>query len=274
MNASDAVGSLVGPEDPAPYRLLNPGGSAPYLVICDHASRTIPRALDNLGLDAAALRRHIAWDIGTADVAERVAERLDAPLVVAGYSRLVIDQNRHLGDPTSIPAISDGVVIPGNRDVTADDARRRADEFFWPYHNAIEAEIERLRTRGVTPAIISIHSFTPSFQGFERPWHVGILSHRDRRVAEPLLERLQAQPDLCVGDNQPYSARNPAGYSMEAHAEEPGYPHALIEIRQDLIDTKKTAVHWADMLAGLLTDVLAEPLLYRTEAPEDAHNPR
>ncbi|NIR31587.1 MAG: hypothetical protein GWN84_20205 [Gammaproteobacteria bacterium] len=274
MNATSAIGSLIGPEDPAPYRLLNPGGSAPYLVICDHASRLIPRLLDNLGLDAVTLRQHIAWDIGTADVAERVAERLDAPLVASGYSRLVIDQNRYPSDPTSIPAISDGVVIPGNRDVTAEEARRRAEEFFWPYHNAIETETERLRTRGVTPVIISVHSFTPSFQGFERPWHIGILSHRDRRVADPLLERLRAQPELCVGDNQPYSARNPAGYSMEAHAEAPGYPHALIEIRQDLIDTKRTALGWADLLAELLRDVLANPVLIGTEALEGAHKPR
>jgi predicted N-formylglutamate amidohydrolase len=269
VSTSGTRPSLLGPEDPLSYRRINPGGAAPCLIICDHASRAIPHTLANLGLEEEALRQHIAWDIGTADVSERLAERLDAPLVASGYSRLVIDANRYPGDPTSIPAISDGVVIPGNRDVTPEEAALRAEQFFWPYHNAIEAELGRLRSREMVPAIISIHSFTPSFQGFQRPWHIGILSHHDRRMATPLLQRLRARPDLSVGDNQPYSARNPAGYSMAAHAEAAGYPHALIEIRQDLIDTAGQAVHWADLIAGLLGEILADPTLYRMEPFED-----
>jgi len=252
-----------GAGEPPPYRVVNAGGSAPYLLICDHASRYIPPAFGHLGLEAPALEQHIAWDIGTAEVVPRLARRLDAPAVLAGYSRLLIDPNRFPGDPTSIPPISDGVVVPGNRDVTPEEAERRARLFFRPYHEAVTAELERLRARHGVPALISVHSFTPEFQGFARPWHVGILSDHDRRVADPLLERLQAEAGLHVGDNQPYSARNPPGYSVAVHAERPGYPHALIEIRQDLIETPGGAERWAERLARALGDVLADSALFR-----------
>lgn len=262
---SEPERAILGPHDPPPCRVVNPRGAAPFLVVCDHASRDIPQSLGRLGLDEAALATHIAWDIGAHRVAERLGERFDAPLVVCGFSRLVIDPNRRLDDPTSIPLVSDGVLIPGNRNLSPEEAARRAEELFRPYHAAISGVIEGFLQRGAVPALVSVHSFTPTFRGFHRPWHLGVLSNRDKRVARPLLEGLRRDPGLCVGDNQPYSAVSPVGYTMEAHAEAPGYPHALIEIRQNLLETPEDAARWAGRLGDALADILSDPDLYRVE---------
>jgi predicted N-formylglutamate amidohydrolase len=218
--------------------------------------------MGSLGLDHGDLERHIAYDIGTAEVARILSDRFDAPLVMSGYSRLIIDPNRYLGAPTSIPLASEDVVIPGNHDLTPEEVAQRVESFFLPYHDAVTGVLNAYRARGAVPGVVSIHSFTPAFLGQERPWHVSILWDKDGRIALPLLERLRADPHLCVGDNEPYSARNPEGYSLATHAEAEGHPHVLIEIRQDLIDTKLGATNWAERVGDALADVMADPTLY------------
>jgi predicted N-formylglutamate amidohydrolase len=257
--------SLLDPDEPPVFEILNATGTAPFLLMCDHASRVIPRSLDNLGLDAAALGRHVAYDIGVADVVRHMSQRFDAPLLMGGYSRLLIDPNRHLGSPSSIPVVSEDLVIPGNQHVTPEQAAQRADTFFWPYHKAAASALAGFRSRSVVPAVISVHSFTPSFHGVERPWHIGVLWDRDGRIALPLLEVLRSMPGLCVGDNEPYNARQPEGYSMETHAEAAGYPHVLIEIRQDLIESYDGAIEWAVRVEDALSEILASPDLYRVK---------
>jgi predicted N-formylglutamate amidohydrolase len=258
---------LLGPDDPAPFERFNVHGRRPVLLICDHASRVVPRSLDDLGLDEALLRRHIGWDIGAPEVTRRLARALDAPAILGGYSRLVIDLNRRLDDPTSICAIGDGVIVPGNRGLDPGDVQQRVDEVFQPYHQAVVAAIAGFRAGGVTPAIISVHSCTPVMRGFERPWHIGVLWDRDGRLAVPLIDRLRAESALCVGDNEPYSGRDRVGYSIDTHATPAGLPNVLIEIRQDLIDTHHGAEQWADLLAPMLDVILADPGLYQAERP-------
>ncbi len=257
---------LIGPDDPPPVLVENPDSACKALFICDHAAAAIPRAMNNLGLDEAVLRRHVAWDIGAADIARRLAGRFDATLVLSGYSRLLIDCNRGLDDPTSIAAISDGLVVPGNREISPEQATARAECFFDPYHDAIGAALDGLSARGFTPALVSIHSFTPIFREIERPWHVGILWNRDPRIAEPLMAALAGDPAIALGDNQPYSARDNFGHSVEHHAEPAGRPHVLIEIRQDLIDTHHGAEAWAARIGAALEPILnGDPDLYRAE---------
>lgn len=253
---------MLRPGDPPPFEILNRDGACRAVLICDHASRAVPSALDALGLDGAALSRHIAWDIGIEDVTRRLAKRLDAAAILSGYSRLVIDCNRRLGDPTSIAQESDGVVVPGNRGLGPQERAARVESCFHPYHAAISSVLDgRFRAR-LASALVSMHSFTPVMAGLERPWHVGILSSRDRRLAQPLLARLRAEADLRVGDNQPYSGRDERGYSIHVHGEDRGLPYALIELRQDLIDTHHGAEAWADRLAGILPGILADERLY------------
>ncbi|HJS32424.1 MAG TPA: N-formylglutamate amidohydrolase [Alphaproteobacteria bacterium] len=250
---------LLAPDEAPAVEIVHSEGAAGFLLCCDHASRRVPRVLGDLGLPPAAFDRHIAWDIGAADVARLLSHRFDAPLVMSGYSRLVIDLNRRHDDPTSIPEVSDGVLVPANRAITPEERRRRRDALFRPYHATIEAALARLAKRVAVPAIVSIHSCTPVFKGFERPWHIGVLWNEDDRLARPLMARLAARGDVSVGDNQPYSARDGHGYTMRAHAEAPGLPHVLLEIRQDLIDTHRGAERWAQLLADELAPLLADP---------------
>jgi predicted N-formylglutamate amidohydrolase len=163
-----------------------------------------------------------------------------------------------------MPEVSDEVPVPGNRGLTATERAERADALYWPYHGAIEARLDAFAEREVHPAIVSIHSFTPVMNGFVRPWHVGVLWDKDPRIAVPLLRNLQA-PGRVIGDNQPYSAKEPTGYSMRRHAVPHGLPHALLEIRQDLIDTPSGAAAWARIIADALAPILANSALYRRE---------
>ena len=254
--------ALLGADDPAPFEVVNGTGPTRAFLLCDHASWTVPLALKGLGLDESVLRRHIGWDIGAADVTRRLAGLLDAPALLAGYSRLVIDCNRPTGESNSIPPVSDGVTVPGNQEVDCDAAQARIDACFTPYHQAVEAAISR--ADGITggPAIISVHSFTPVMDGFERPWHVGVLWHGDDRLSAPLLAALREDRTIRVGDNEPYSGMVPRPYTIPTHAEKPGRPHVAVEIRQDLIDTHHGAEAWANRLAAALRDVLADPAAF------------
>jgi predicted N-formylglutamate amidohydrolase len=261
---------LLAPDEPPPVEIVNAEmlarpASLPVLFVCDHAARRVPRALGDLGLEAAAFERHIAWDIGAADVARSLARTFSAPLILAGYSRLVIDLNRTLDDPTSMPEISDGTPIPANQGLAPADRAARVAALFDPYHAAIDDALARLRRGGAAPALVSIHSFTPVFNGFVRPWQIGVLWNRDGRFATPLLERFGAHA-IVVGDNQPYSAREGQGYTVKHHAERHGLPHVMLEIRQDLIDTHHGAADWAGIVAAALEPLLADPALRRTES--------
>lgn len=256
--------SLIGPEDPAPVRCLNPTAERPVLLLADHAGRAVPRALKSLGLEPESLSRHIAWDIGIAEVTERLSARLQATAMLGVYSRLIVDLNRALEDPTAIPVISDTVVIPANRKLDRYDIEARVRSFFDPYHQAVAQWVAGRQSRGQAPALISLHSFTPVMHDFARPWQIGILWDRDPRLPLPLMAALAAQdPSLCIGDNQPYSGRNTGGGTLETHATPAGLPCVLIEIRQDLIDTPEGAAFWADRLAEPLATLLADPALYQ-----------
>lgn len=257
--------TLLSVDEPAPFALVNEGGKAPFLLICDHASRQVPRALAALGLEEWQLKLHIGWDIGAAETAEALSRHFDAPLLLAGYSRLVIDLNRRLNDQSAIPEVSDGVAVPGNQGLAAAAAAERAAALYHPYHAALEAALAARRQLVPAPALISVHSFTPVFAGIARPWQVGVLWDRDPRIAVPLIAALGHVDGIVVGDNQPYSAREPRGYSVEQHAGAKGYPHVALEIRQDLIDTRHGAALWAGHLASAFAPILADGALYRVE---------
>ena len=161
--AAASRAQLLAADEPAAFELVNAEGKAPFLLICDHASRRVPRALGSLGLEQWQLLRHIGWDIGAAEVARRLARHFEAPLLLAGYSRLVIDCNRQLDDPSAIPELSDGVAVPGNRGLAEAEAALRVAELYRPYHAAIDAALQRWQERGRVPGLISVHSFTPIF---------------------------------------------------------------------------------------------------------------
>lgn len=256
---------LLGPNDPPPYTVHNPHGQAPVLVLVDHASNTMPARLGDMGVSQADRQRHIAYDIGIAAVSRRMAALLDAPAIVHGYSRLMLDPNRGPDDPTQIPAISDGTIVPANKRLTAEQRAERLAVSFHPYHNAITAQLQAFRLRGVTPAILSMHSFTPAMRdGRPRPWQVGILWDDDGRIPVPLMDNLRAA-GFSVGDNEPYSGRNAHGYTIDQHALAHGLPHVLVEIRQDLIAEDDSDGHalWAEHMTDALRPILADAGLYQ-----------
>jgi predicted N-formylglutamate amidohydrolase len=258
-----APATLLGPDDPPPVERVAGAPGADAVFVCDHAGRRVPRALGDLGLPRPEFDRHIAWDIGAADVARRLAAVFAAPLLLSTYSRLVADCNRPPGAPGFAPETADGTPVPANRGLSAAARARRASELHAPYHAAIAAELAAMRARGFVPAVVSVHSFTPVFAGAARPWHVGVLWNGERSVPARLIAALAARGDLCVGDNRPYDARDGHGFTMAEHCERARLPHALLEIRQDLIDTPAGAARWATILAAALGPILADPALRR-----------
>ena len=248
---------LLGPDDPPAFSVHNAEGTAPLLLLCDHASKAVPRALGSLGISEHELSRHIGWDIGGLDAAIELSRVLDAPLVASGYSRLVIDCNRWPGGEGSTPEVSDGTPVPANRGLTEEQVQARAEACFWPYHREVDRQLDRMTAGGRKVGMLVMHSFTPRMNGFERPWHVGVLWNDDPRLPEPLLAALRCDSSLVVGDNEPYSARDAYEYTLVAHARARALPYCSLEVRQDLIATPGEACAWGRRLAPSIDAALA-----------------
>lgn len=246
---------LLGPEDVPPIHEYGESGRSPFLLTCDHYGRLIPRMLGDLGVPADELTRHIAWDIGIAGVAEGVSRQLDAHLIVQRYSRLVIDCNRPPGVASSIPLISEATAIPGNENLSPEAAQLRRSQIFDPYHRRIDEIIDRRLRDGRPTVLVSLHSFTPVYAGEARPWHIGTLYHRDTHLPPRLLKLLRAEPDLVVGDNEPYAVSDATDYTIPVHGERRGLMNTGIEIRQDLISDQAGETAWADRLARILAEI-------------------
>ena len=245
--------ALLASDEPAAVEVERADGGSPFFIVCDHAGARIPRVLGTLGLTLADLRRHIAWDIGAAGVARRLSAMLDACAVLQTYSRLVIDCNRPPGVEGSIAAISEATPIPGNQAIVASERERREREVFRPYHDRIRALLDARKAAGRATVLVSVHSFTPIYLGRSRPWHVGILYNRDTRLARAMLVELRSDPDLIVGDNEPYAVSDFGDYAIPVYGEKRRLPHVEIEIRQDLIGDRYGQELWARRLADRLT---------------------
>jgi len=240
--------SLLERDDVPPFEIVNGEGQSNVVLVCDHASHRVPQRLGTLGLGNSRLREHVGWDPGAAAVARSLSTELDAPLVLSGYSRLVIDCNRPLRSAQSIAEESDGLSIAGNLDLSQDERGARANDLFRPYHDAIARVLDR--RRGRPTALLSIHSFTPVLAGHARPWNIGVSARRERRLASLLVAEFSAHRDgLTVGDNEPYAIDDELDYTIPVHAEARGLPSALIEIRQDGIERPADARAWAERIA-------------------------
>ncbi|TXC70735.1 N-formylglutamate amidohydrolase [Sphingomonas ginsenosidivorax] len=243
---------LLGKHDAPPVRVLNARGTSPFLLIGDHAGNAVPHSLGALGVSDEELGRHIGWDIGIGMLGERLAERIDAVFIRQTYSRLVIDCNRSAAQPDAIAAVSDGTAVPGNRGLSDEDRAQRFAEIHEPYQAAIGAELARRDAAGLDTTLVALHSFTPAMRGHDRPWHIGILHDGgDTRFAHAMLAVLRAEPDLVVGDNEPYRM-DQIDYTIPRHAYPASRPYAEIEIRQDLLATPEACAAWADRLARIL----------------------
>jgi len=245
---------LLGADDPLPTRFLNQGGTSPFVFVGDHAGRAIPRALGMLGLEPAVLDRHIAWDIGVAGLGGCLAGMLNACFISQTYSRLMIDCNRGLDDDSSVAARSDGIDIPGNMDLSAADRLARQVAIHQPYHAAIGAELDRRIGRGQPTLLVSLHSFTPVFQGFQRPWRYGVLHRQDSHLSSRMLNLLRDEMGEVVGDNQPYKL-DEKDYTVPLHADPRGLDYLELEVRQDLIAEPPGQEASASLIARLLRQI-------------------
>ena len=252
--ASATSDRLLAADEPPPVLALRLHGRSNFVIVVDHAARRIPRRLNDLGLPAAELQRHIAWDIGALEVARQVAAALDAPLVAQNYSRLVIDCNRDPKVPTSIPRMSESTEIPGNLQLSAADIAARRTEIFEPYHQRIRALLDERAAAGRPTILVAQHSMTNIYHGVRREMHAAVLYNRDRRFAGLVLDRLQREAGLNIGDNQPYFVSDETDYTIPRHGEARGLPYVEIELRQDLVGDAAGQAEWARRMARVLHD--------------------
>jgi predicted N-formylglutamate amidohydrolase len=220
--------------------------------VCDHASNWVPPSLKSLGLPPGELDRHIAWDPGALELAHRLSSLLDAPLVHATVSRLVLDVNRDPSHHSSVVTVSEDTVIPGNQELSAQERSRRVRSIYEPYHQALGSVVERCIARNAAPQVVSVHSFTPVYRKERRPWHIGVLSGDDRRLSQPLLELLRAGGQFHVGDNQPYAPTDGVYHTLDRHCADRKLRSVLLELRSDMIGDDKSRNQWAARLSQAL----------------------
>lgn len=254
---------MLSPSDPRPVEVVNAGGRADFVLICEHAGATIPKQLKNLSLPTPELLRHIAYDIGAEDVARQLVDQLAAPLVLQTYSRLVIDCNRPFDAPDCIPTVSDGTIVPGNLLLNESDRRQRYMEIHEPFHREVTRLLDHRLAVGAPTILVAVHSVTPQLTGGgEQPWQLGVLSNADRSFAERFVVSLQTRnPTILSAHKEPYLIDNTGSYTIQVHGEARGLPHLLLEIRNDLISDAEGQRLWADLIAEALEDSKAkEPI--------------
>lgn len=263
--SASRVTRVLSPGELPPFRVENAQGKGIGLIVCDHASNRVPRALKDLGLKKSALKQHIGWDIGAEDASLHISRVLDMPVVLAHYSRLVVDLNRAPQHSECIPEVSDHIKIPANATLSKKDRERRLTEIFRPYQNKVGALLDRFVGKKQVPVLLAIHSLTPEMDGVKRPWHISILWNREEKIAKQVVRAIRKNhPDLLVGENEPYSLLNSKfpGSTVWCHAEERGLPYVFVEFRQDLISTKENAAYWAEILLQAMRPVLENPETY------------
>lgn len=249
-------------EDFKPFEILPGNHDSGMVILGDHAMNRLPESYGMLGLPKTAFSRHIAYDIGIEGLVRSLSARLGVPAVLGGFSRLLIDPNRGEDDPTLIMKISDGAIIPGNHPISSAEWQSRIERFHRPYHDAVAAEIAKVASAtGKAPLVLSLHSYTPAWKGVPRPWHAAVLWDSDHRAVGPLLDMLRRDPDLIVGDNEPYDGAL-KGDTMYRHCMVSGIPHALLEVRQDLIGDEAGIADWAARLAPVFEAMNADPALH------------
>jgi predicted N-formylglutamate amidohydrolase len=251
--ASSAAGyRLLAADEPPPFIEIGRQGQSNFVIVVDHASRRIPRRLNDLGVPESELQRHIAWDIGALGVARQVAAALDAPLLAQNYSRLVIDCNRDPKVPSSIPLRSEASEIPGNAGLSEAEITARRVEIFEPYHRQVRALLDERAAAGRPTILVAQHSMTNIYHGVRRKMHCAVLYNRDRRFAGLVLDMLRREAGLVVGDNEPYFVSDDTDYTIPRHGEARGLPHVEIEIRQDLITDEAGQTEWARRITQAL----------------------
>lgn len=241
---------------PNPVTLLNEAGQSNWLLICEHASFRVPDNLKQLGLEKKFLKQHIGYDIGSYAMTLRLSQQLDATAIICNYSRLVIDCNRALTAEDCIPTVSDGIIIPGNQQLSKKDKEQRITGIYQPFHQVVTQTIINKLIHNPQLKIINIHSFTPmlSEEGVPRPWEIGFI-YRQPSPTQQVITYLRSQTQAVVGDNEPYNGFTHPGYTLPVHADAQGIPGILVEFRQDLINNEKGQAFWSEIFINALATI-------------------
>jgi predicted N-formylglutamate amidohydrolase len=240
-----------------PFEIVNATGRAPLVIACDHASNAVPPDIGNLGVSDADMQRHIAWDIGAAAISRHLAKAFDAPAILCGTSRLVIDCNRQLRDPTLIPMTSDGTTIPANEGLSPEQRAHRISAFFDTYHQACRQVIDARCAAGRRPLFLAVHSMTDQMRGQSRPWEIALSSNENRRATDPALAGLRKTDGIVVGDNEPYDMNTDEDYSTPEHALSRGLDYLQVEFRQDLVATPEGQKRCAELFIPAVAAAIA-----------------
>ena len=242
-------------QDFPPYDLIDGNYEKGMILLADHAMNRVPLQYANLGLPQTAFERHIGFDIGVELLTRQLSAILGIPAVMSGFSRLLIDPNRGEDDPTLIMKISDGAIIPANHPLSDEEREKRLNHYHRPYHDAVASAIAKVEAASKrAPLVLSLHSFTPIWKNFIRPWHAAVLWDTDHRAVRPLIEMLEEDRELIVGDNEPYDGAL-KGDTMYRHCMVKGIPHILLEVRQDLIADAAGITAWAERLAPIFASM-------------------
>ncbi len=249
---TSAVSKILGAEDGPVAQVVNPGGRGAVCIICEHASPRIPASLGNLGLSDIDRLSHAVWDPGAEALARRLSALLDAPLVLSRVSRLVHDCNRPPEASDACPSRTELIEIPGNRDLSASEREVRVREVYEPFH----AEVARVLDGFATPpALVTVHSFTPTWNGEPRETEIGLLHDADASLATAMLAA--AGPAPMVGLNMPYSAADGVTHTLRKHGTARSLSNVMVEVRNDLLTEEAAVARIADALTRMLTTAFA-----------------
>ncbi|HLP66940.1 MAG TPA: N-formylglutamate amidohydrolase [Rhizobium sp.] len=242
------------------FEILNANGQFPCLLVCDHATSDLPARYDNLSLPDAVLREHIALDIGIEPVVRKLSSLLDAPAILTRYSRLLIDTNRWIEDPQSIPLTSDGTSIPGNGNLTAEERLLRQEHYFWPFHSAVHAAVQRLKAQHSSAYFLALHSCSRQMKtGGYRPMDGGTIWHERSDFAHRLIAELTAESSFSISDNAPYSGIGGTAFTIDYHTWGTGLAACGLEIVNDGLKTSADRATWVHLLAESIGRLVSKP---------------
>ncbi len=235
--------------------LLNGQAQSRVILVCEHASKHFPQRYNDLGLSEADKTSHAAWDPGALHLSKKLSKLLDAALVISKVSRLVYDCNRPPASPDAMRDVSEQIEIPGNRNLTQAQMRERVDTVYVPF---VDLLTQTIKKRGNAPIIVTIHSFTKTYNGYVRDTEIGIIHDKDTGLAMTMVDLAQNQSKWRVDLNEPYSQKDGVAHTLKVHGTDNGLINVMIEVRNDFLETETQIDEMARMLADLLKSSLIQ----------------
>jgi len=263
MKIQDTPINLFAEHEVLAAELINPNGKAPIVLICEHASNFIPSFLHDLGLSSEGMSSHAAWDIGAYEMACKISELLDAPLIASKVSRLVYDCNRAPESGVGIPSKSEIIEVPGNINLSESEKNDRINFVYKPFHELISKTIYNpdrlvLSEQHASPTIITVHSFTPVYFGEERSVELGILHDKDDRLAKLMMQEAIGRTQLKTEFNSPYDVSDNVMHTINKHARKQGFMNVMIEVKNDLLANSSDINKIATDLSIVIKEALAK----------------